>query len=319
MKKEHQQKEVLMDNLSHEPQVRLIRIAEIVIGERVRQDMGDLEGLAASINERGLLQPIGLTPDHTLLFGERRLRACRDHLGWREIPAYVITGHDDLAARLAVERDENLHRMNLVPSEQVAMARRLTTALAPEAAERQIATQAQAGEKVGGQAHRARLQGGGTTDHPLRSKTRDQVAKAVGTSPRRLRAAREVVEAESHPDPEVRAVATQMRAEMDRTGEVEPAQRRVRLVRRLPIGTPEGEYNNIPAVPEPPPSAKRVASASEAQCFARIVEWAERFQADVRSQRPDVLAKVRGPSASRHHLGQFLDWVAATIAPLSEE
>ena len=45
--------------------------------------MGDLEGLARSIEEVGLLQPIGITEDGELVFGERRLLAVRDIL-WRE-------------------------------------------------------------------------------------------------------------------------------------------------------------------------------------------------------------------------------------------
>jgi ParB family chromosome partitioning protein len=48
--------------------------------------MGDLSALAASIAEVGLLQPIGVSADGELVFGERRLRACRDLLGWTEIP-----------------------------------------------------------------------------------------------------------------------------------------------------------------------------------------------------------------------------------------
>jgi hypothetical protein len=37
-----------------------VPVANIVIGERHRQDMGDLETLAESMRELGLLQPIGI-------------------------------------------------------------------------------------------------------------------------------------------------------------------------------------------------------------------------------------------------------------------
>ena len=40
--------------------------------------MGDLKALAASIKAVGLLQPIGVTPDLRLVFGERRPRATID-------------------------------------------------------------------------------------------------------------------------------------------------------------------------------------------------------------------------------------------------
>ena len=64
-----------------------IPISSIKIGQRHRHDLGDLAGLAASIEELGLLQPIGITGDNELVFGERRMRACRDVLGWEEIDA----------------------------------------------------------------------------------------------------------------------------------------------------------------------------------------------------------------------------------------
>ena len=66
-------------------------IDSIVVRERFRKDMGDLEALARSIAEIGLLQPIIITPDGQLVVGERRLRACK-LLGWRTIPVHVRSG-----------------------------------------------------------------------------------------------------------------------------------------------------------------------------------------------------------------------------------
>jgi ParB family transcriptional regulator, chromosome partitioning protein len=69
------------------------RIAEIIIGDRHRRDMGDIEGLAASISDVGLLHPIVIRQDGLLLAGRRRLEACR-LLGWDAIPVSVVTkGH----------------------------------------------------------------------------------------------------------------------------------------------------------------------------------------------------------------------------------
>ena len=51
-----------------------VPVADIVIGERHRKDMGDLRSLAESMRELGLLQPIGITGDHRLVFGERRVK-----------------------------------------------------------------------------------------------------------------------------------------------------------------------------------------------------------------------------------------------------
>jgi len=66
-----------------------MQIADIRIGERHRKDMGDIEELARSIDEIGLLQPIVVEPDGTLIAGERRIRACL-MLGWEEIPAKIL-------------------------------------------------------------------------------------------------------------------------------------------------------------------------------------------------------------------------------------
>jgi ParB-like chromosome segregation protein Spo0J len=95
----------------------ILRIADITIGERHRKDVGDLQPLADSIRELGLLQVIGVTTDCRLIFGERRLLACRDILGWIEIPARVIE-IDDIAVG---EHDENELRKDFTPSERVAI------------------------------------------------------------------------------------------------------------------------------------------------------------------------------------------------------
>jgi ParB family transcriptional regulator, chromosome partitioning protein len=65
------------------------RIDDIHIGERHRRDMGDIAGLATSIAEIGLLNPITVDGDGQLLAGARRLAACK-MLGWKEIPVNVV-------------------------------------------------------------------------------------------------------------------------------------------------------------------------------------------------------------------------------------
>ena len=65
------------------------RIDEIVVGERHRRDLGDIASLAANVAELGLLHPIVIRPDGTLIAGERRLAAARQ-LGSCEIPVNVM-------------------------------------------------------------------------------------------------------------------------------------------------------------------------------------------------------------------------------------
>ena len=70
--------------------------------------------MADSIKQVGLLNPITITPDHTLIAGNHRLEAAK-LLGWTEIECTVcdISG---LLAELA-EIDENFVRKNLSPIE----------------------------------------------------------------------------------------------------------------------------------------------------------------------------------------------------------
>jgi ParB family chromosome partitioning protein len=57
--------------------IKTFPIDRIAVGTRHRRDMGDLDALAASIADVGLLQPIVVLPDGTLIAGERRLRAAQ--------------------------------------------------------------------------------------------------------------------------------------------------------------------------------------------------------------------------------------------------
>ena len=66
-------------------------ISSILVGRhRLRRDMGEIESLAASIEDIGLLNPITVDRDGNLLAGERRLRAVK-LLGWKTVPV-VIAG-----------------------------------------------------------------------------------------------------------------------------------------------------------------------------------------------------------------------------------
>jgi len=121
---------------------------------------------------------------------------------------------------LMAERDENTCRKDFTPSEAVAIAKTLEQLEKPKAAQRQEASRAKQGEKVG------TAQGGGNL--PPRSedrgKTRDKIAAAVGTSASNLRKIKEVVEA-AEAEPEKFGP---VKEEMDRTGKVDPAFRKVR-------------------------------------------------------------------------------------------
>lgn len=93
-------------------------IDDIRVGDRYRSDMGDLQALADSIAKQGLLQPIGVTEDGMLVFGERRLRACRDVLGLAEVEVRIV----NVTSIIEGEHDENEVRKDFTVSERVAIA-----------------------------------------------------------------------------------------------------------------------------------------------------------------------------------------------------
>ena len=99
--------------------LKKLKIADIEIGKRHRKDMGDLTALADSIRRLGLLQPIGVTEDLNLVFGERRLRATRDILKKKTITAHIV----DVESIVSGEYAENEIRKDFTTSERVAIAK----------------------------------------------------------------------------------------------------------------------------------------------------------------------------------------------------
>jgi ParB family chromosome partitioning protein len=114
-------------------------IDSIRIGSRHRTDLGDIDVLAASIEERGLLQPITVTPDGTLVCGARRLAALRQ-LGVRKLNVWVRSGISERLTQLLAEQDDNTLHKPLSPIEAAALYREVKVLLAEDAKRRQQAT-----------------------------------------------------------------------------------------------------------------------------------------------------------------------------------
>jgi ParB family chromosome partitioning protein len=93
---------------------------------RDRFDAEALEGLAASIAEVGVLQPVVVRPEHNgryaLVAGERRLRAAR-LAGLDEIPVVIREGDDAMGLTEALV--ENVQREDLTPLEEAAAYQQL--------------------------------------------------------------------------------------------------------------------------------------------------------------------------------------------------
>ncbi len=85
-----------------------IRIDDIKVRKRIRKSVGDLSSLMESMRKYGLLQPIVIDSENTLLAGYRRLEAARQ-LGWKTIPAVVVNRTENLD-RVEIELEENVQR-----------------------------------------------------------------------------------------------------------------------------------------------------------------------------------------------------------------
>ena len=142
----------------------ILDLASITVTSRFRRDMGDIDALAASIRELGLLHPIVVDTDRTLVAGQRRLEACR-RLGLDAIAATVVDLDDTRS--LIAERDENETAKPFTVSERVAIGRAIEERL---------------GERRGSNQYQAR------SEHPHNSaeapptgtETRDIAAERAG-------------------------------------------------------------------------------------------------------------------------------------------
>lgn len=93
-----------------------IKVSEIIIENRTREEFGSLSELVDSIKEQGVIQPITAYTDKEgkirLLSGERRIRACIK-AGVETIPALIYLEEPNEYDRKCIEFYENLHRKNL--------------------------------------------------------------------------------------------------------------------------------------------------------------------------------------------------------------
>ncbi|TAL11568.1 MAG: ParB/RepB/Spo0J family partition protein, partial [Chloroflexota bacterium] len=117
-------------------ELRTIPLDRIDVGDNVRVNIAELEELAASIAEHGVLQPVKAIrmdaggdrpPAYRLVWGQRRVLASR-MAGLTEIPAIVLDGDatsltEDSTQRSVEQLVENLHRADLNPIDRARAMR----------------------------------------------------------------------------------------------------------------------------------------------------------------------------------------------------
>jgi len=178
------------------PSDHLRAVDSIKVGLRHRHDMGDINGLAKSISELGLLHPIVVSEDGLLIAGGRRLEAVK-RLGWQDVRVTVVNIADMARGEFA----ENMDRKDFTLSEAVAIKRALEPLEKAAARERQ---------------------GARTDKHPGNLPTSsvgragDKAAAATGMARRTLEKAQAVVDA-AEAEPEKFG---KLKDDMDRTGRV---------------------------------------------------------------------------------------------------
>jgi hypothetical protein len=178
-------------------------INTIRIGQRHRRDMGDIGGLAKSISELGLLHPIVINRDSTLIAGERRLEACKK-LGWKDVRVTVVDMDEIVRGELA----ENAIRKDFLPSEIDAIRRAIEPLERAAAKERMTLGKISPGSDAG--------------------RTRDKIGAIAGISGRTVEKIAAIVEA-AEAEPEKYG---ELLEAMDRTGAVSGIYRRIKIMRQ---------------------------------------------------------------------------------------
>lgn len=114
-----------------------LSISKILVPDNIREDGWEknLKGLADSIAENGLEQPVGVWPlpsnqagengeTHELVFGHRRLMACKTILKWTTIPVVVKAKRTTAKDRYLSSLVENAQREDLTPIEEAVAFKR---------------------------------------------------------------------------------------------------------------------------------------------------------------------------------------------------
>lgn len=174
------------------PEMKTLTVAldAITVADRIRKYNGDIEVLAQSIRERGLINPVTIMEQtgggYVLIAGLRRLNAVRS-LGETEIRATVLSPME-ADESLMLEIAENEQRKEFTVAERLAYAERIKAVEIEKS--RQRMSDAKKNGGLEGVADRPPLEQG---------KTRDIVAKKAGfTSNQQMRRAAAI--ADKRPD-----------------------------------------------------------------------------------------------------------------------
>ena len=98
-------------------------IKKIKVGSRFREEMGDVDSLAADIQKRGIIQPLSVDQAYNLLAGERRFRAATQ-IGLKKVPVVIHEVKGEIDSR-EIELIENTLRKDFTWVERANLEQRL--------------------------------------------------------------------------------------------------------------------------------------------------------------------------------------------------
>ena len=162
-------------------------ISKVLVSDRQKRPLHNIDKLVASIQDVGLLHPIVVGTDGKLKVGFRRLTAYKQ-MGCVTIPAHITDDLNDVYKALKAERDENIQRDALPPSVLVDRARELDEIETRLAKERQ---QVHGGTAPGKTTNTS----GNFPEVSDAGRTRDKVAAAFGISGKTYEKAKKIVSA----------------------------------------------------------------------------------------------------------------------------
>lgn len=100
-----------------------VKIDDVQVGERFRTVYENTDNILQSIKEKGVIQPITITPDKRLIAGGRRLHFAKE-AGLTSIPAIVRDVEDEVDLR-EIELVENICRSDMTWVERCALEARI--------------------------------------------------------------------------------------------------------------------------------------------------------------------------------------------------
>ena len=284
----------------------LVHIESIRVVGRHRYVLGDLDELAKSIADVGLLNPITLTRDSRLVAGQRRLEACR-RLGLAEVPVRFVDSLNDAAKLLRAERDENTCRKEMLPSELASLGEALYEVAAQEAKDRQRAGQER------GRATRHGLDSslqGGIQERDRSKETAAVVGEALGMGRSTYHDLRHVYRAAT--DPEVpegeRTLARAALDKIDRGGGIQSTAAEFRRQQRAKRDAQEAK---AAALADPP--AACAAKPPETRDDPNWIPAKGDSSPRASAQRRNLIRQMAGQGHSSEQIGARLGILDGTV------